>query len=93
MKNQQRSEQYDPNNWYDRHGVKRPEHIPFLTEEELERKFAEIKAQTTHGDWKQDGTTITCNRCNPRHSSGIPPTHLLQGTDDRGMPILKKIDI
>lgn len=84
---------YDENNWYDRNGVARPEAIPFLTEEELERKFAEIRANTVHGDWKQEGNIITCNRCSPSHSAPIPTEYLLQGTDDKGLPILKKIDI
>lgn len=88
MKSQQ---PYDQNNWYDRNGVERPEHIPFMTEEEMERKFAEIRANTVHGDWKQEGNRLTCNKCNPKHSDTIPTDYLLQGTDERGLPILKKL--
>jgi hypothetical protein len=85
--------QFDPNNWYDRHGVDRPRHDPHLTEEELLKTFEKIRAETVHGDWIQEGNRLTCRRCNPPHSDTIPTDYLLQGTDKNGLPKLKKIDI
>lgn len=78
--------------WYTRHGVDKPEHIPFMTEEELEEQFAKIRAKTKHGKWTQMGNRLTCNNCIPPHTSEpIPVNYLLQGTDDKGMPILTKL--
>lgn len=87
-----RRENKEPENWFDRHGVDRPSHDPHLTEEELEKRFDEIKANTTHGAWKQMGNRLTCNKCNPPHTSEpIPVDYLLQGTDENGLPILTKL--
>lgn len=84
----------EPENWYDRHGVDRPAEFPHLTWEELEKKFEEIRANTKHGKWTQMGNRLTCNNCNPTHTSEpISPEYLLQGTDDQGLPILKKLDL
>lgn len=82
---------YDRDNWYDRHGISRPTHIPFMTDEELEKKFAQIRSSTVHGNWTQQGNRLTCNKCELRHSDIIPTNYLLQGTDERGLPIFKKL--
>lgn len=80
-----------PFNWYEHHGLKPPEHIPFMTEEEMERKFAEIRANTKHGGWKQQGNFIWCTKCPNQHGDSIPVEYLLKGTDAAGLPILTKI--
>lgn len=82
----------DSRSWYERHGVAEPEHIPHgLTDDELEAKFKEIRENTVHGGWKQQGTYIWCTACPQQHGDNIPVDYLLQGTDDKGLPILKKL--
>ena len=81
----------EPENWYDRIGVDRPEHIPFMTEEELEKKFRNIRESTIHGNWKQQGNYLFCTKCPNQHGDFISPSYLLKGTDDKGLPILEKI--
>ena len=87
------SQQYDKDNWFDRNGVPRPDHIPFLTEEELEKKFKEIRETTVHGGWKMQGNYLFCTKCQFQHGDFIAPEYILQGTDNKGLPILKKIDL
>jgi hypothetical protein len=85
---------FDPDNWFDRNGVERPKHDPHLTEEELAKTFERLRKETVHGDWLQDGNRLVCRKCNPQHASEpIPTEYLLMGTDSKGLPILKKIDI
>lgn len=77
--------------WYERHGVAEPEHISHgLTDEELEAKFKDIRENTVHGNWKLQGNYLSCNKCPNPHGGLIPTTHILEGTDERGMPILTK---
>lgn len=84
----------DNENWFDRHGVNRPVHDPHITEEELRGNFDRIRKETVHGDWRQMGNRLTCNKCVPSHTSGpIPVDYMLQGTDSNGLPILKKMDL
>lgn len=77
--------------WYERHGVKPPEHIPHFSDEDLAKRMDEIRTGTKHGDWRQEGSKITCYRCPYNHSDSIPVDYLLMGTDKNGLPILKKI--
>lgn len=81
----------EPFDWYKYHGVEPPEHIPHISDEEREAKFAEIRASTKHGNWKQMGNYIWCTNCPNQHGDKIPPEYLLQGTDEKGLPILTKI--
>jgi hypothetical protein len=76
--------------WYEGHKVAPPEHIPYLTDEELEAKFAEIKAKTHH-EWRQRGTYLFCIGCPYEHGDYIPPEYMLQGTDEKGLPELTKV--
>lgn len=82
----------EPGDWYERHGVAPPEHIPHgLTDEQLEQKFAEIREATVHGGWKQKGNYIWCTKCPNQHGDTISVDYLLQGTDKKGLPILTKL--
>ena len=78
---------------YEKLGLEPPEHIPFLTDEELEKEFAKIRKNTVHGDWKQQGNMITCYKCLTPHGDTIPTNFILEGTDKNGMPMLRKIQM
>ena len=70
-------------------GIKPPEHLKHLTEDELREK---LRIPTTH-NWKQQGARLICH-CNiGTHTSGIPTSHILTGTDSQGRPILEKIEM
>lgn len=70
-------------------GLKPPEHLKHLTEDELREA---IKIQTTH-NWKQIGDRLTCECLLGRHSSKLPTTHILKGTNSSGNPILEKVQV
>lgn len=80
----------DGENWYQRHGVKEPESIPHGTEENITAKLS----GTVHGEWIQMGNTLICRKCPNNHSTEpIPVDRILIGTDDNGLPILKKLAV
>lgn len=64
-----------------------PQHLAHLTEEELREA---IKIKTSH-NWKQVGQMLTCTCDIGKHTSKLPTTHILKGTDDAGNPILEKV--
>lgn len=43
--------------------------------------------------WIQRGTMLTCESCPFAHASAIPSDYQLYGIDDRGYPMLRKIDV
>lgn len=45
------------------------------------------------GPWKQRGNHIYREAEGLNYGSRIPTTHYLAGTDDKGLPILKKLNI
>jgi hypothetical protein len=45
------------------------------------------------GNWKQKGNYIYREAEGLNYGSQIPPTHILIGTDDKGLPILEKIKL
>lgn len=74
---------------YQELGLTPPESIKHLTEEELREKL-KIEA---HHSWKQQGTMLFCNCEIGHHTTNIPPTHILTGTDEQGMPILREVKL
>ncbi len=70
-------------------GLKPPEHLRHLTEDELREK---LKIQTEH-NWKQRGNSLYCKCDLGFHTSNIPTSHMLTGTTDSGQPILTKIKL
>jgi hypothetical protein len=76
--------------WFEWKGVKPPERIAHMTEEELEEKlrqnFADHKCH-----WYQVGPDIECDASpNYTHGKRIGTNLRLDGTDSKGMPVLVK---
>lgn len=80
----------DGQNWYQRNGVEPPEHIPHGVEEDITEKMK----GTVHGAWQQRGNRLICTKCPNHHMTDpIPIDRILTGTDNNGLPILKKLAI
>ncbi len=79
----------DKPNWYEKNGVEPPQNIPHLSEEEFEKRFREA-GEIKHGKWKQVGNMLNCGACG-NHGFLISTDHILTGTDEQGLPILKDI--
>lgn len=45
------------------------------------------------GPWKQRGNHIYREAEGLHYGSRIPPNYILEGTDEKGLPILRKLDI
>lgn len=75
---------------YSRLGLEKPSHSPHITEEELQKKFEELKLNTHH-QWHQSGREIYCDCEVGHHASYIPTNKLLIGTDQKGLPIFRDI--
>lgn len=74
---------------YQELGLTPPESIRHLTEDELREA---LKTKANH-QWKQRGNTLYCQCEVGSHSTQIPTSLMLQGTDEQGMPILKNITL
>jgi hypothetical protein len=74
--------------FYERHGLEKPLHLPHFTEEERER----FKVQANH-QWKQRGNELYCVCEIGEHTSLIPTNKILQGTDDSGKPIFANVKV
>jgi hypothetical protein len=72
---------------YEQLGLTPPESIRHLTEDELREK---LKIESHH-QWKQRGNMLYCSCELGSHSTQIPTSMMLQGTDEQGLPILQKI--
>lgn len=80
----------DEDRFYEVRGVKPPERIPHLTEEEIERKL-EANRSARRCVYRQKGPDVYCITCPYRHGNRVRPDMLLHGTDAQGLPILKRL--
>jgi len=59
-----------------------------ISQEELDKKWADAKASMHGHSWIQQGTQISCESCPFPHSFYIEPGYILKGIDDNGNPII-----
>lgn len=76
--------------FYEVRGVKPPERIPHITEEEIAARF-ESNRQARSCEWRQQGADVYCINCGNRHGTMVGPNYRLMGTNASGLPILQKI--
>lgn len=74
-------------NLYKELGYELPQHAAHGTEDEIRESS---KIITVHS-WFQEGNRLVCKCDLGTHSSVIPPTHILTGTSEDGLPILQKV--
>jgi hypothetical protein len=65
--------------------------VEIITPDSYPVKDFEAKHVTSH-IWRQSGSYLICQTCEPVHASHIGTDFLLQGTDNKGEPILKRIE-
>jgi hypothetical protein len=80
----------DEDKFYEVRGVRPPERVPHLTDEELEARFEANRAKR-HCQWHQQGPEVYCTTCTLQHGTFVGTNQLLVGTDARGCPILKAV--
>jgi hypothetical protein len=80
----------DDEKLYSENGVAKPTHIPHGGT--LEEIAINQKIEVVH-NWKQRGNELYCVCDMGHHGSFIPTTHIFTGTDDKGLPMLKKIEL
>lgn len=73
--------------WYDWKGVKRPERVPNMTEEEMAEAFA-TNLKDHKCEWVQNGNAIECEAGSYTHGKRIGTNIRLGGTSAEGEPIL-----
>lgn len=53
---------------------------------------AALAAKQVRHEWRQQGSRLFCIACPNEHGTeGVFTNYLLQGTDAKGLPILKKV--
>lgn len=73
--------------WYDWKGVKRPERVPNMTEEEMAEAFAN-NLKEHKCEWRQVGNAIECEAGKYVHGKTIGTAQRLAGTTPEGEPVL-----
>lgn len=68
-------------------GVEPPVATPHLTEDEIKQNMKPMLP----GRWRAEGNQLIAETENGTHVQTIPTDQLLVGTDDKGMPIFKRI--
>ena len=77
--------------WFDRMKVKRPAHFEHGLEDTAENPLSKQLVKLRTWDWKRDGNYITCMTDQGKLTQYLDPSYIVLGTDDDGMPILKKL--
>lgn len=80
----------DEDKFFINRGVKPPERIPHLTQEDIEARF-ESNRQARNCQWVQKGPDVYCTTCTNRHGTLVGINYRLTGTTASGLPMLKKI--
>ena len=74
--------------WYDRHGLKRPEHISHeLTPDDIAKRVQSVNPR----NWRQEGNKLIADTDVGELVNPIPTSHILTGTDEKGLPVFKKV--
>lgn len=73
--------------WFDKHGQRRPENIPHVKEDEIERSMKKLLPNS----WKLEGNKLIGKTEVGELVQFIDPAYILMGTDKEGLPIFKKV--
>lgn len=65
-----------------------------IKEESSEFDLASLpKPELTGHAWVQRGTMLVCQSCQFEHGNHIDPGYQLYGMDEKGYPLIRKIDV
>lgn len=73
--------------WFDKHGVERPENIPHIKEEDIDKSMKRLMPNS----WKLEGNKLTGMTDVGPLVQFIDTNYILTGTDSEGLPVFKKI--
>lgn len=73
--------------WFDKHGVKRPDNIPHVHEADIEKNMQRLMPHS----WKLEGNKLIGMTDVGPLVQFIDPNYILTGTDDKGLPMFKKV--
>jgi hypothetical protein len=81
---------YHPqHDWYTKNNLTPPTTIPHGTQEDLDQQVMKLKPTS----WRLEGNKLIGETEVGPLVNFIPPNYILTGTDENGMPKLKKIDM
>lgn len=66
-----------------------PTAVPHLTEEEIKEHMKPMLPNK----WRMEGNLLIAETENGTHAQTIDPSYILVGTDDKQMPIFRKISL
>ena len=72
---------------YERWGKQPPTHDPHCTDEDIKENLKPIRPT----QWRQEGNKLIGDTEMGRVVQFVPTDMMLQGTDEKGLPILKKV--
>jgi hypothetical protein len=73
--------------WYEKKGVTPPSHQPHLTLDDLTARLTPLKLHS----WRQDGNKLIGQSEMGEVVNFLPTDVMLTGTDDKGLPVFKKV--
>lgn len=78
---------------FDKWGVPRPTHLPHGVTDTPENPLGEQLKRLKCTNWRMEGRKLICDTDQGVLVQFLPSTdYICHGTDDNGMPILKKVD-
>lgn len=77
--------------WFDRHGKARPTHVPHGVTDTAQYPLSEQLPRLKCRNWRLEGNMLTCDTDMGPLVQAIDPGYICLGTDDSGLPVLKKI--
>lgn len=80
----------DDDQFYEVRGVAPPTRMPHMTLDDLEERFEDNRRKRAC-QWKQKGPEVFCDDCPNRHGIMVGTGMMLQGTDAKGLPMLKRV--
>lgn len=74
--------------WFERHGLKQPEHIKHdLTPDDIATKVQPVKPT----GWRAEGNRLIADTDMGQLVQFFPTDYIFKGTDANGLPILEKL--
>lgn len=73
--------------WFDKHGVERPENIPHLKEDDIDKSMKRLLPNT----WKLEGNKLIGMTDVGPLVQYIDTSYILTGTDSEGLPVFQKV--
>lgn len=77
--------------FYDKNNVARPTHDGHSVRDSFENPLSEQLKSGNPRNWRLEGNLLHCDTDFGPMAQRIPADYVCMGTDDKGLPILKKV--